>query len=132
MTACRIVLSIALAAAAAGTTATPIYRCGQTYSQAPCPDGRLIDSADPRSAAQRVEAKRMAEREKRLAAQMERDRLAKEAAGRPATAAGFDSRAPSKAASAPAKAAKSKKKPGKGKAASSAHFTAVDPAAKKK
>ena len=132
---CRVALFLSLAAAAAAgapaTPSTPIYRCGQTYTQTPCPEGRLIDSADPRTAAQRAEAKRVTEREKRLANQMERQRLGQGAASQPAAATGFDSRAASAPASAPAKVAKSKKKAGKGKAASSPDFVATDPAGKK-
>ena len=93
-----------LASAAAVSAAAPIYRCGQTYSQMPCPDGRIIDSSDPRTAAQRAEARRQVEREKELAAKMDRDRRAQDAASAPA--AGLDARASAPtpvAASAPAK-----------------------------
>jgi hypothetical protein len=110
--------------------AAPIYRCGQTYSQTPCPGGRVIDSSDPRTAAQRAEAKEIAAREKKLAAQMERDRRAREAGEPPAPAAGFDSRAasaPASAASAKAAKPKSNKKKKGGKAASSPDFVAVEP-----
>jgi len=77
----------ALNAGAAG----PIYRCGSVYSQVPCPDGKLIDSADPRSAAQRAEARRMAAWERRRAAELERERRTREAAAKasaPAASAG--------------------------------------------
>jgi hypothetical protein len=114
---CSIALLLAMAAGAAMAQKTPIYRCGQTYSQTPCPDGHLIDSADPRTAAQRAQAKRVVENEKRLAAQMERDRHAAEAASAPAIAAALTTPV---AASAPASApAKGKKKPGKADKAAS-------------
>lgn len=90
-----------LVLAAAPAAATPIYRCGQTYSQTPCPGGRLIDAGDPRSAAQQAEAREVAARERALAAELQRDRQDQEAAPR-AQAAGFDSRPPPKAASQPA------------------------------
>lgn len=93
--ACALVLSPALAEAA------PIYRCGQTYSQTPCPGGRLIDAADPRSAAQRAEARRTVERERQLAVQMERDRQQQEAGAPKALATGVDAKAPPPAASQP-------------------------------
>ena len=103
--ACALALSPALAEAA------PIYRCGQTYSQTPCPGGRLIDAADPRSAAQRAEARRQVERERQLAAQMERDRQDQEAGAPKAQATGFDAKAPPPAASQPAAAKDKTKKP---------------------
>jgi hypothetical protein len=72
-----VLLSLAAVQALA---AQPIYRCGTTYSQVPCPDGKLVDAADPRSAAQRAEALRIAARERRDATQLERERRAREAA----------------------------------------------------
>ena len=66
--------------------AQPVYRCGSEYAQAPCPQGKLIDATDPRSAAQRAEALRVAAGERRLGAEMQRERLAEEAARRPALA----------------------------------------------
>jgi hypothetical protein len=64
--------------------AQPVYRCGSTYSQSPCPaGGRIVDATDPRSAAQRAEAQRVAANERRLAADLQRDRLADEKAARP-------------------------------------------------
>jgi hypothetical protein len=126
---CAVALLAAFAAQVA--VAAPIYRCGQTYQQSPCPGGQLIDSADPRTAAQRSEARRVSEREKRLAARMERERLATEKAAKPATANGFDSRA----ASAPEPAAsvqlKSTRKRGKSKTVSDKDLVAVDPTARK-
>jgi hypothetical protein len=98
------VLVLALAASAAGA-ATPIYRCGNTYSQAPCAGGHVIEASDPRSAAERAEARRVAERERQLAAEREAER--RRQAGAAAAAAGFDARgtptAHAAAASAPAK-----------------------------
>jgi hypothetical protein len=126
---CAIALFIVFAAHAA--TAAPIYRCGQTYQQAPCPGGRLIDSSDPRTAAQRAEARRVSEREKKVAARLERERVAQEKATKPAAANGFDSRAapaPEAAASVPLKGAK---KRSKSKPASDKDFVAADPAGKK-
>lgn len=74
-----------------GTAAqAQIYRCGgTTYSQVPCSNGRLVEASDPRSAAQRAEARRVAAKEKRLAAELERDRRAKEAAAAATGASGI-------------------------------------------
>jgi hypothetical protein len=84
--------------------AAPIYRCGadgRTYSQAPCEGGRLIDAADPRSEAQRVEARRVVAREHKAANELERERRARDAAQEPAQATGFNGRPAGAEAAAP-------------------------------
>jgi hypothetical protein len=96
--------------------AAPIYRCGQSYSQTPCPGGKLIDAADPRSAAQRAEARRTAQRERQLADRLERDRQQQDATTPRPVATGIDAKAPAAAASQPVPP-KSKKKKGGAKAA---------------
>lgn len=81
MTRATLLLTLALLAAAPALAAPPIYRCGadgRTYSQVPCPEGELIEASDPRTAAQRAEAKRFAEAERRRAAELERERKAAE------------------------------------------------------
>lgn len=80
--------------------AQPVYRCGNVYSQTPCPDGRTID-ADARTAGQRAEAARVARDEKRLGDAMARDRRADEAARRSPAAATLG---PARAEPAPAAA----------------------------
>ncbi|HEX6706243.1 MAG TPA: hypothetical protein VF169_15905 [Albitalea sp.] len=80
MTRCSIALFVCLAAGSA-SAATPIFRCGQTYSQTPCDGGRQLEVNDGRTAAQRAEAKRVAAREK--AVQAERERKARETAEKP-------------------------------------------------
>lgn len=130
----HLALVMTLAAAAFGAQAQqPIYRCGQTYSQKPCPDGKLIDSADPRSGAQRAEAKRAMAKEKQLATRLERERKALEAAGSASQAMSLDSSAPiplAAAASVPTPP-KPRVKARKAKAASGTDFVAVVPAASK-
>lgn len=127
----RLAIALAMVAAAGAANAQAIYRCGQTYSQKPCPDGKVIDSSDPRTAAQRAEAKRVAAREKQLAAKLERERKEKEGAQPVAQAAsvGPDAGPPVAAASAPAKPkVKAKSKAARsGKAASGTDFKAVVP-----
>lgn len=128
----RLVLALLALGAVGAVQAQAIYRCGQTYSQKPCPEGKLIDSADPRSAAQRAEAKRVAVKEKQLAAKMEQERKAREA-GTAASQAGTltepAAQAPS-APPAPKPRVKPKTKAHKARAASGADFTAVVPPAK--
>ena len=109
MTTQRLALAFLLGSAAWAAQAAPVYRCGQTYSQTPCPGAHVVEATDPRTAAQRAEARRASEREKKLATQMERDRLGQEAASAPA-AGTLDTRP---AASAPKATAKGGKKPAK-------------------
>jgi len=69
-----------------GTHAQPVYRCGNTYSSIPCPDGKVVEATDTRTAAQRDEAKRVAADDQRLAANMRHERLIDQAIQKPATA----------------------------------------------
>jgi hypothetical protein len=69
-----------LALLCAGTAAaqTQVYRCGtdgRSYSQQPCEDGRAVDAADPRSAGQAAQTRQAAQRDARLAQDLERARL---------------------------------------------------------
>ncbi len=87
----------AFTAAGAGAAPSAIYRCGpegREYSQVPCAGGTLVDASDPRSAAQRAEAVKVAARERQRAAELERERRAQEAATKPAIASGFNGRPP--------------------------------------
>jgi hypothetical protein len=109
-----VAFSIAFAGAllAAGSAgAQPIYQCGNEYTRIPCPNGRVLDSSDTRTSAQRAEARRLLEDQHRQAAEMERDRRRNEAAIKPAAAGSLSARPPAvaPAASAPKKS-KSKKK----------------------
>jgi len=61
---------------AAGANAEAIYRCGDAYSQAPCPQARLVDVADARSVAQVSEAKLLAASDRQRADDMASQRLA--------------------------------------------------------
>lgn len=58
--------------------AQPVFRCGNSYSQVPCADGRTVDVADPRGPAQQAEALRVAVSERALAESLRRDRMADE------------------------------------------------------
>lgn len=126
-----LVLSVGIAAAQ-----TPVYRCGpqgREYSQQPCPGGTQFDAADPRNAAQRAQAVDAAERERRYAAGLERDRLARDAATLPSRAVGIDSRraALPQAAAASRPTRSVRKKPAK-PVAPDADFTAINPAPPRK
>ena len=113
---------------APGAHAAGIYRCGpdgRTYSQTPCADGRLIDAADPRSDAERAEAKRVATRERTTAADLERERRARELVGEKSATAGFDHRPA--AQEAPAAASKAKRRSPKDNKTETKDFVAVEP-----
>lgn len=74
--------------------AQTVYRCGpagNSYSQQPCADGRLVDVADPRSDAQVAEARAALRAQERWAARAARERRAEEAAHRPAGAVALGS-----------------------------------------
>jgi len=127
----NVALFMILSAAALWAQAQqPVYRCGQTYTHLPCPDGKLIDSTDPRSSAQRAEAKRAMARERQLAAQLEREREAREAAGSAfqAMSLGSSASVPSATAASAARPSKPRAKTRKAKAASGKDFVAVIPA----
>lgn len=109
--------ALTLAFASLSASAAPVYRCGGgTYSQTPCPGGTMVEATDPRSAAQRAEARRVAAAEKRRAREMERERLAQEkrSAKEPAIASLGPERSaktPAQAASKPSSKAKRGTKP---------------------
>ena len=98
-----VALAAAFAAALvpASAAAQTIYRCGNEYTRIPCSNGRALDAGDPRSAAQRSEARAVVAQERRQASEMERERRRTEAATKPALAASFGPVAPASAASAP-------------------------------
>jgi hypothetical protein len=56
----------------------PVYRCGNLFSQTPCPGATTIDVHDPRSEDERRQGEDVAAREKRLAAMLEDARHARE------------------------------------------------------
>jgi hypothetical protein len=112
--------------AAGAVQAQEVYRCGNVYSQTPCAQGRLVDTDDSRSEAQRAEAARVAASERRLATEMRRDRLAEEAALKPALAGSLS--APKVVASADP----TKKKRGSAKTAAHKDFVVTVASEKKK
>ena len=72
----RITLAALALLMAASAHAQPIYRCGDAYSQAPCPQARLVDVADARSAAQLADAKGRAANDRQQAVAMASQRQA--------------------------------------------------------
>lgn len=117
-----------------GAHAQTVYRCGSVYSQTPCPQAKIVEATDPRSAAQRAEAQRVAADERKLAADMRRDRLAEEGALRPAAAGSLSPAKPgaAKSESASNRGAGKKKKKTLLKPAAGEDFVASGPSSKKK
>ena len=130
----QAIIVVAMTFAACAVQAQLIFRCGpDDYSHTPCPGGKVVESSDPRSAAQRDEAVRVAAQERQRAAALERERRAQQAATPPALATGFNGRPPPPAAAASSAArGKTKKGGAKAKPGMSPDFVAVEPGAKKK
>ena len=71
---------VAILALPAWTLAQQTYKCGNGYSDTPCPGGVAVPNADARSAAQKAQAETAARRDSKLADGLEKDRLKAEAA----------------------------------------------------
>ena len=56
-----------------------MYRCGNSYSQTPCADARIVPTDDPRTEAQRTAAQQALVQDKALAREMETSRRKDEA-----------------------------------------------------
>jgi len=82
------IAAVALATASLATPAAgeTIFRCGDSYSQTQCANGKTVDITPPPSDAQRADARAVAVREKELALAMVRERQERERAIRPAMA----------------------------------------------
>ena len=76
----------------------PTYKCGNSYSQTPCPGAVTIDTKDSRSSAQKAQTDMATQRDARVAGAMEKARLQQEAKD---LAANTPARKASSAASAP-------------------------------
>lgn len=61
------------------TSSQPVYRCGNAYSQAPCPGAVAVDVDDMRTDAQRLASEQALAKDKTLARDMELSRHRDEA-----------------------------------------------------
>ena len=120
----QAIFLIAGVALASQLQAQTIYRCGNTYSQAPCPGAVPMDLSDARLPEQKKQTDAAAINDARLANIMEQERLAEEQrllAGNqplPQSAASVPAKAQTKSSNKKAKRSKSKaKKAGTGDAA---------------
>jgi len=75
----KLAILLAMSAFAATAAAQDIYRCGDSYSQKPCPGGRLVETEDARSAKQASESRLASQRDAKVADAMEKARLKEEA-----------------------------------------------------
>ena len=110
-------------------SAQNVYRCGNTYSQTPCPSGKSLDVTDNRSADQKKQTDAAAANSAKAGDNMEKSRLAQEqrdlAANKTRTPVAAPAAAPKVAAEPQPRAhAKRKKK-------TSPYFTAQAPREKK-
>ncbi len=69
---------IAIYALSTGASAQKVYRCGNTYSQAPCPGGDAVDTSGSQVRAQAQKAQSEAARSAKAADKMEKTRLSQE------------------------------------------------------
>ena len=69
-----IVLGLVSSVAAAQTT----YKCGNTYSETPCVDGKAVTTDDKRTDEQKRQADETTIRQKKAAGRFEKDRIAQE------------------------------------------------------
>lgn len=76
------ILLIAVYAISTRANAQNSYKCGNTYSQVPCPGGVVVESADSRSNDQKKEADRVAAQSSKAADAMAKERIAQEARDR--------------------------------------------------
>lgn len=85
-------LAVATAIWAGSARSETVYRCGNTYSQLPCPGGSPLDASDPRTPGQKAQADVVARQAALSATRLEQERLALEkshaagAGARPAAA----------------------------------------------
>lgn len=79
----------ALAQAPAQAPVAGVYRCGNSYSDTPCPGGQAVAADDARSAAQQQQAQQVKQRDAALAEQLARERRAREQAAVGQRAAGI-------------------------------------------
>lgn len=69
---------IATIALSTGAMAQNVYKCGDAYSQTPCPGGATVDAADQRTSVQKTQADLATRLDARAADAMEKARLQQE------------------------------------------------------
>jgi hypothetical protein len=79
-------ISIAICVMNTGAIGQNVYRCGNNYSQKPCPDGVVVDVEDARTPTQKAEADAKTRREVAQVQAIEKTRQKEEAQQRAAQA----------------------------------------------
>jgi len=74
-----LIRAIAAMLLCSGLSAQTVYRCGNSYSQTPCPGGGTVDTSDSRTPEQRKAHEASVKHEKRAADTLEQTRLKEEA-----------------------------------------------------
>ena len=120
------IVLIAACALSTGATAQKTYKCGDAYSQLPCPGGVILDAADQRTSAQKMQSDLATGRDTRIASAMEKARLQQEKIDLTANTPPVKQETTGTAASMPTTQAKKKKKK------TPDYFTAQVPGQKKK
>jgi hypothetical protein len=123
-------MTLSVGALSAGPNQTA-YRCGNTYSQTPCPGGKTVETADARTKDQKAQADANNTRTQRMADAMEKSREQREAAQRKAALKEIDKSA-AKTVATDAKPVQPIAKPKKKATKPPENFTAKTPAEKKK
>jgi hypothetical protein len=73
------ILFIAACAISTGATGQKVFRCGNSYSQTPCPDAMEVNTEDLRSKAQKLQSDKAIARDVSTANTLEKTRLKGEA-----------------------------------------------------
>jgi len=121
----KAMVFIAAGILATAAAAQKVYKCADSYSQLPCPDGVVVDTVDPRTSAQKAQTDLAARRDAQTADAMEKARLAQEKKDLAANAAPLKTANVEAAKKTGTKHVKKKKKEPE-------YFTAQVPGAKKK
>jgi hypothetical protein len=80
----RIVAMAAAIGWGATASAQGIWRCGDSYTQQPCPGGRPVEAQDSRTSAERQQTLQAVERDTRMGESLEKSRVQAEAQPAPA------------------------------------------------
>jgi hypothetical protein len=74
----NIILAAALVLSSAAAQAQTVYRCGNSYSQQPCPGAAPVAAGDPRTPAEAARSGSVASADAKRADAMEKARIAQE------------------------------------------------------
>ena len=90
--------------------AQTVYRCGNSYSQRPCPDAKAVDVSDSRSRDQKAQSDAAVQQDKQAADSLEKTRLKQEALAARSKSASKSSNGGHQRTAAPEQASSAKRK----------------------